>query len=68
MSLGTSSASGGVSMRSEKKKHAKRIAYARVGASSQDEADSLALLSYMEWCLTPEIARLRPAAEGPLFA
>lgn len=59
--------SEGARMRSAKKKQQTVVICRLHGWDpvSQDEADSLALLSYMEWSLSPGQARLR--GEGPLF-
>jgi hypothetical protein len=58
--------SEGRRMRSDKKKRQTLVICKLHGwTATQDEADALALLSYMEWSLSPGQARLR--GEGPLF-
>jgi hypothetical protein len=59
--------SEGARMRSAKKKQQTVVICKLHGWTSvtQDEADALALLSWMEWSLSPGQARLR--GEGPLF-
>ncbi len=60
--------SEGARMRSDKKKKQTVVICKLHGWTpvTQDEGDALALLSYMEWSLSPGQARLR--GEGPLFA
>jgi hypothetical protein len=59
--------SEGERMRSEKKKRQTVVLCKLHGWApvTQDEGDALALMSYMEWSLSPAQARLR--GEGPLF-
>jgi hypothetical protein len=59
--------SEGPRMRREKKKQQTVVICKLHGWAplTQDEGDALALLSYMEWSLSPAQARLR--GEGPLF-